>query len=84
MATSKNKAFERSPLASCAGSADGWTVRAEDYDKLATAARMLASACKHQLPPGFFAQVEEEYRAVRELLSPPNETKISYAGEDVA
>lgn len=48
---------------------EGWTVRAEDYDRLRTAALWLARACRDRLPPGHFAKVDEEYTEVRRLLS---------------
>lgn len=47
-----------------------WTVKAEDYDKLAHAARWLRRSCKDRLPPGHYAKLDEECRAIDALLSP--------------
>jgi hypothetical protein len=49
---------------------DGWTVKYEDWKKLADAAQWLARACKDRLPPGHFAKIEEEYSDVRNIFSP--------------
>ncbi len=50
--------------------AEGWTVKYEDWKRLADAAAWLARACKDRLPCGHFAKLDQEYTAVREILSP--------------
>jgi len=49
---------------------DGWTVKYEDWKRLAYAAQWLACACRDRLPPGHFAKLDEEYNAVREIFRP--------------
>ncbi len=55
---------------------DGWTVKAEDYDRLAEAARGLRCACRDRLPPGHYAKLDEECRAIDALLS--QNTKVCH------
>lgn len=50
--------------------AKGCTVKYDDWKRLADAAQWLASACRDRLPPGHFAKFDEEYSAVRAILSP--------------
>lgn len=47
---------------------NGWTVRQVDYDRLASAARGLRAACRHQLPPGFYAELSPALRALDNAL----------------
>ncbi len=54
---------------------DGWTVKYEEWKRLADAAAWLARACKDRLPCGHFAKLEEEYSAVRAILAPPKTTQ---------
>lgn len=48
---------------------NGWTVKYEDWKRLADAAGWLARACKDRLPVGHFAKLDQEYSAVRKILS---------------
>jgi hypothetical protein len=47
-----------------------WTVRKDDYDKLATTAKWLRRSCRERLPPGHYAKLEDECRALDAILSP--------------
>lgn len=49
---------------------DVWTVRADDYDRLAKAAGELHAYCKDRLPPGYYAQLDDKCRAVDAILNP--------------
>jgi hypothetical protein len=52
-----------------------WTVKSADYDRLAEAARWLRSACKDRLPPGHYAKLDEECRAIDAIFSPNTEAR---------
>ena len=52
---------------------DGWTVKADDYDRLREAAIWLRRSCKDRLPVGHYAKLDEECRAIDAVLSPNNE-----------
>lgn len=47
-----------------------WTVKSEDFDRAAMALLRLRVACKHKLPPGWYAQVKEECDAADAVLCP--------------
>lgn len=49
----------------------GWTVKESDYNRLAAAARELRTACKDRLPPGHYAKLDEECRAIDAILAHP-------------
>ena len=49
---------------------DGWTVKAEDYDRLREAAIWLRRSCKDRLPPGHYAKLDEECRAIDAIFNP--------------
>jgi len=49
---------------------DGWTVKADDYDRLREAAIWLRRSCKDRLPVGHYAKLDEECRAIDAVLSP--------------
>lgn len=49
---------------------DGWTVKAEDYDRLREAAMRLRCSCKDRLPPGHYDKVSEECQALDALFQP--------------
>ena len=48
---------------------DGWTVKADDYDRLREAAIWLRRSCKDRLPVGHYAKLDEECRAIDAVLS---------------
>lgn len=57
-----------------------WTVRKDDYDKLATAAKWLLRSCRDRLPTGHYAKLEDECRAIDAIFS-PNAEPCNRAGE---
>lgn len=48
----------------------GWTVRADEADRMAKALSRLRSACKHNLPPGWYATIQAECDEADRVLMP--------------
>ena len=57
---------------------DGWTVKADDYDRLREAAIWLRRSCKDRLPVGHYAKLDEECRAIDAVLSPSNRNETRH------
>lgn len=54
--------------------AEGWTVKAEDYDRLKTDWDALTHACRTQLPPGYYALIENETRLTAPISTNASQT----------
>jgi hypothetical protein len=63
-------AMDGKPDADLSSIGSQWHVPAEDYNRLLVAARRLRSACKDRLPPGYYAKLDDECRALDAVLKP--------------